>query len=107
MPEQELARSALSEAPPFGSPSPGAAITIGEARVGMLLHLEGARAGSDLDAVTAAAGATALPPPGRSAGDGILCIGPSAWLLVLPSQTDVGLRALQAAAGRAFEAALD
>jgi heterotetrameric sarcosine oxidase gamma subunit len=77
----------------------------------MLLHLEGFRSGTELDAVLAVLDLTELPSVGSTGGGGgawLLCPGPSIWHLVVDPQTAVPpALTLAGAAGLAFDAALD
>lgn len=111
MPETERAQSTLPIALPFHLPAAGVPLAFGEAAGSTLLHLEGARQGADVDAVSAEFGAAALPEPGHSTGGAlaaILGLGPSIWLAVLPPQAPMPqVLSLAGASGRAFEAALD
>jgi sarcosine oxidase, subunit gamma len=110
MPEAAAPRSALTEAPAFHLPPAGAQVAIGERAGSTLLHLEGAPAGADLEAVLADLGIATLPVPGTSGGTegaAILCVGPAAWLVVLPEGARSSRLSLAGAVGRAFEVALD
>jgi sarcosine oxidase subunit gamma len=88
-----------------------AALTVAEQPGSTLLHLEGARHGTELGAVLSTLGLADIPAIGASGGrDGasLLGIGPSIWLLVmepgtaLPSTLTAG-----GAIGSAFTVALD
>ena len=102
-------RSALASIPRFGGAS--AALALRELPGSTILHLEGTRPSTKLDAVFAALGLAEPLAIGMSGGrDGarLLCIGPAIWLLVLDQSVVIpAALTLAGAVGQAFEAALD
>lgn len=101
-------RSALVGVPRFGG---SAALTVAEQPGSTLLHLEGARHGTELGSVLSTLGLADIPAIGASGGrDGasLLGIGPSIWLLVIEPGTALpSTLAVGGAIGSAFTVALD
>lgn len=108
MPETAPPRSVLTGAPPFRLPTASAQVAIGEYAGATLLHLEGDRVKSDIDALLGELGIMALPPRGIGGGNegtGVACVVPAVWIVVLRERTEASQLDVACAAGRAFEAA--
>lgn len=89
----------------------GATLTVAEQPGSTLLHLEGARQGTELGSVLSTLGLADIPAVGASGGrDGasLLGIGPSIWLLVMEPGTALpSTFAVAGPVGSAFVAAVD